>query len=140
MATADHAALVAPNNFKGSDLIIPILLDKPRKWSYVLIQVTNVEDRNLTDSLKSLALKALAPHGALKDLDSPFFGLCVVRGKKSSSATGAADVGTSKSPKRPIVVLLLRPANASAHPGMERQFIHDFRDYRRGLWSLAFNP
>lgn len=88
MATADHAVLVAPNNFKGSDLIIPILLDKPRKWSYVLIQVTNVEDMNLTDSLKSLALKALAPHGALKDLDSSFFGLCVVRGKKSSSATG----------------------------------------------------
>ncbi|ODM19218.1 hypothetical protein SI65_05835 [Aspergillus cristatus] len=44
----------------GCDLIIPILFDQPRKWSYVLIQVKNAVDMNLTDSMETEALSARA--------------------------------------------------------------------------------
>lgn len=75
-------------------------------------------------SLKSLALKALAPHGALEDLNSPFFGLWMsLRGKKTGSPMGAADVVTSDFPKRAIVVLFLRPSNASAQEWNDISFM-----------------
>lgn len=64
------------------------------------------------------------PEGALEDLNSPFFGLWMsLRGKKTGSPMGATDVVTSDFPKRAIVVLFLRPSNASAQEWNDISFM-----------------
>lgn len=59
-AYARNAALIAPSAFKGCGLIIPILLNSPRKMSYVLIQVKNDKSLSETDEKNEKSLITLS--------------------------------------------------------------------------------
>lgn len=129
-AYARNAALVVPNNFEGCDLIVPILLSQPRKMSYVLIQVKNVKNKNLTRRSKGKALEDLTPHSNLVDPKCPLFRIYLsLQGAKRSSFSSpesAAEVVADDSPRRVIVAAAglddaLYPAlKESSNPGNSR--------------------
>ena len=103
-AYARNAALIAPSAFKGCDLIIPILLNSPRRMSYVLIQVKNDKSLTETDKKNEKSLTTLSPHEKLDDPKSPFIGICMsLQGKPPSSkflSKSAVKVVTKDLPKK----------------------------------------
>ena len=103
-AYARNAALIAPSAFKGCDLIIPILLNSPRRMSYVLIQVKNDKSLTETDKKNEKSLTTLSPHEKLNDPKCPFIGICMsLQGKPPSSkflSKSAVKVVTKDLPKK----------------------------------------
>lgn len=95
-AYARNAALLAPKNLEGCDLILPVLLQGQQKMSYVLIQVKN--DKSLVQGSKQNenALADLSPH---KTLDDPgyFMGIWMSlrskpAGKRKKASNTVVDV------------------------------------------------
>ena len=60
---------------KGCDLILPILLQNPRRMSYVLIQVKNDKSLRQTDKKNEQALTVLSPQEKLDDAGCHFIGI-----------------------------------------------------------------
>ena len=97
-----------PGAFKGRDLIILILLNNPRRLSYVLIQVKNDKSLSETDKKNEKSLTTLSPHEKLDDPKCPFIGIWMsLRGKPPSSkfpSKSAVKVMTEDLPKKLVVV------------------------------------
>ena len=120
-AYARNAALFAPDNFPGCDLIIPVVVVKKgrRKMTYILVQVKNAEDLDLTSSLRINAPQVLKPHKTLtKPEVPPFFGLYMsLRGNSPPEKHPRAELVSRADENKAIIVVA--GLDATVYPALQ---------------------
>ena len=121
-AYARNAALFAPNNFEGCDIIIPVVVvvkKGRRNMTYILVQVKNTEDLDLTSSLRINAPQALKPHKKLtKPEVPPFFGLYMsLRGNSPPEKHPRAELVSRADENKAIIVVA--GLDATVYPALQ---------------------